>query len=194
MGEGCPKGGVRGVRVLIIALCAAIPMMAACSKDDVRVSTPTLHLVSGAISDGGVVPTVYTCDGHNYSPPLKWSSPPRLTGSFAVICDDPDAPSGDFTHWIVYNIPPDMRRLPEQVPSTATLSSGAHQGQNDFERIGYNGPCPPQGPQHHYHFHVYALDRRLTLPDNAGRADIDAAMQGHIIAQGELVATYGRPE
>jgi len=87
-----------------------------------------------------------------------------------------------------------MRRLPEQVPSTTTLSSGAHQGQNDFERIGYNGPCPPQGPAHHYHFHVYALDRRLTLADNAGRSDFDAAIKGHIFAQGELVATYARAE
>jgi len=193
MGEGWRSRG-EGVRILLIVLCAALPLTGACSSKNVRVSTPSLHVVSGAISDGGTVPTVFTCDGHNYSPPLKWSAPPRLTASFAVICDDPDAPSGDFTHWIVYNIPPNMRRLPEEVPSTVTLSSGARQGQNDFERIGYNGPCPPQGAPHHYHYRVYALDRRLTLPDNASRSDFDAAIKGHIFAQGELVATYARAE
>lgn len=177
---------------VVIGLTAIAPMMAACSKEDVRVATPTLHVVSGAVDEGGTVPKVYTCDGPNYSPPLKWSSPPRLTDSFAIICDDPDAPNGDFTHWIVYNIPPDLRRLPEQVPSAPTLLSGAQQGQNDFERIGYSGPCPPQGGPHHYHFHVYALDRRLKLSANATRADIDTALQGHILATGELIATYGR--
>jgi len=180
--------------VMVLAVSLVAQMMAACSNQDMRVATPTIHVVSSAITEGGTVPKVYTCDGPNYSPPLKWSAPPKLTASFAVVCDDPDAPSGTFTHWIVYNLPPDMRRLPEQVPSKPTLLSGGQQGQNDFERIGYSGPCPPPGAPHHYHFHVYALDRKLTLADNAARAEFDNATRGHVIAQGELVATYGRQE
>ena len=145
------------------------------------------------MTPGAAIPAAYTCDGVNISPALKWSNPPAPTQSIAIICEDPDAPSGDFTHWIVYNIPPTVHRLPEHVPNDTSLSSGARQGQNDFEHIGYGGPCPPPGPDHHYHFHVYALDKRLSLPDTAVRADIDNAIQGHILAQGELMATYGRP-
>ena len=167
-------------------------LTASCSKDVKASPPPTLHVVSGAFTDGETIPAVYTCDGANISPAIKWSTPPKSTLSMAVVVDDPDAPSGDFTHWIVYDIPPDIHRLPEHVPGNATLSSGSHQAQNDFEHIGYGGPCPPSGPAHHYHFHVYALDTRLTLPDNAARADVDAAVKGHILAQGELVGTYGR--
>jgi Raf kinase inhibitor-like YbhB/YbcL family protein len=171
---------------------AGLGLLTTSCAHSVLASQPTLHVVSGAIQQDGTIPTQFTCDGANVSPALKWSNPPVSTRSVAVIVDDPDAPNGTFTHWIVYNIPPTIHRLPENVLPLATLPSGSKQGQNDFEHTGYGGPCPPPGSPHHYHFHVYALDTTLQLPDNPIRGDIDSNMQGHIIAQGELVATYGR--
>jgi hypothetical protein len=173
-------------------LCGAGTLAAVSCSKDVHASAPTLHVVSSGIEDGETIPAVYTCDGLNVSPPLRWSKPPKSTQSIAVLCDDTDAPSGDFTHWFIYNLPPTQLQVPQHVPANPTLSGGAKQGQNDFDHVGYGGPCPPPGPPHHYHFHVYALDKQLTLADNAARSDFDSAIQGHIVAQGEIVALYGR--
>jgi len=171
---------------------AGLLSTASCAPKAVKASTPTLHVVSGAFNEGDTIPTDFTCDGVNVSPPLRWSNPPASTASIIVVADDPDAPSGDFTHWIVYNLPSTARELPKSVSPVPVLASGAKQGQNDFEKIGYSGPCPPEGPAHHYHFHVYALDKRLGFTDTIKRSDIDTAIEGHIVAQGELTATYGR--
>jgi hypothetical protein len=175
-----------------ILIAAGLLSTASCQSNTVKASTPTLHVVSSAFNEGGTIPADFTCDGVNVSPPLRWSNPPASTASIAVVADDPDASSGDFTHWIVYNLPPTARQLPKNVSPVPVLASGAKQGQNDFEKIGYSGPCPPEGAPHHYHFHVYALDKRLGFTDTIRRGDIDSAIEGHIVAEGELVATYGR--
>jgi len=121
-----------------------------------------------------------------------WSEPPQGTQSLALIVDDPDAPGGVFTHWVVFNILPDSRQLPEAIPTQAQLSSGALQGKNDFGRIGYGGPCPPPGRPHRYRFTLYALDRVLDLKAGVSKKQVVGAMQGHILTQGQLTGTYQR--
>jgi Raf kinase inhibitor-like YbhB/YbcL family protein len=151
-----------------------------------------LDLRSAAFEEGGAIPVRYTCDGENVSPPLSWSSVPDETRSLALIADDPDAPGGTFVHWVIYNLPPDTRRLPEDVPSREeTLPSGAVQGVNGAGSVGYTGPCPPSGT-HRYFFKVYALDTELDLGGGATKEDLVSAMEGHVLAEGRLVGTYRR--
>jgi len=152
----------------------------------------TLSLSSIAFQDGERIPVKYTCEGQDISPPLMWSEPPQGTQSLALIVDDPDAPGGVFTHWVLFNILPDSRQLPEAIPTQAQLSSGALQGKNDFGRIGYGGPCPPPGRPHRYRFTLYALDRVLDLKAGVSKKQVVGAMQGHILAQGQLTGTYQR--
>ena len=151
----------------------------------------TITIESSAFGEGGMIPVHYTCDGENISPPLKWSEPPEGTVSFAMISDDPDAPAGTWVHWVVYNIPADVRELPENIPSTEKLSDGTVQGITDFRSIGYGGPCPPSGT-HRYYFKVYALDAMLDLRPGATKQQFLAAMEGHILAQGKLMGRYAR--
>jgi Raf kinase inhibitor-like YbhB/YbcL family protein len=152
----------------------------------------TLSLSSTAFKEGERLPISYTCDGQDISPPLEWSEPPMGTRAFALIVDDPDAPGGVFTHWVIFNLPPDSRKLAEAMPAQAQLSSGALQGKNDFGRIGYNGPCPPAGRPHHYQFNLYALDQTLSLKAGIPRKELVSAMQGHILAQHRLTGIYQR--
>lgn len=151
-----------------------------------------LLLSSAAFEAGGEIPAKYTCKGENTSPPLSWSQAPAGASSFALIMDDPDAPRGVFTHWVLFNLPPDTRELAEGVPREGELASGALQGNNGTGRTGYLGPCPPSGPAHHYRFTLYALDKTLDLAAGASKEQVLNAMQGHILAQGELVGTYQR--
>src|SRR5438067_11609005 len=150
-------------------------------------------LTSTAFTDGTAIPAKYTCDEADVSPPLAWSGAPSGTVSFALIVDDPDAPGGAFTHWVLFNLPASATSLPEGVPTTPQLSGGGVQGQNDFPAIGYGGPCPPAGPPHHYRFTVYALDATLSLSSSATRAQILQAKQGHILAQGQLIGLFATP-
>ncbi|KKL66619.1 hypothetical protein LCGC14_2143140, partial [marine sediment metagenome] len=115
-----------------------------------------------AFGNGDPIPTKYTCDDQDISPPLQWGDPPEGTRSFALICDDPDAPVGTWVHWVLYNLPASARDLPEAVPSDAELSGGGRHGQNSWRRPGYGGPCPPGGT-HRYFFKLYALDDELDL-------------------------------
>ena len=151
-----------------------------------------LALRTPAFEPGGDIPAVFTCDGGDTSPALEWSDPPPGTASFALITDDPDAPGGTWVHWVLYDLPPAARELPEGVPPRSALPSGARQGRNDFRRIGYGGPCPPRGPAHRYVFRLYALDTKVDLAPGAVRADLDRAMTGHILAQAELMGRYRR--
>jgi len=151
-----------------------------------------LSLSSIAFKGGERIPVKYTCEGQDVSPPLTWSEPPQGTQSLTLIVDDPDAPGGAFTHWVLFNIPPDSGELPEAVPTQAQLSSGALQGKNDFGRVGYGGPCPPPGRPHRYCFTLYALDRVLDLKAGVSKKQVLDAMQGHILAQGQLIGTYQR--
>lgn len=138
-----------------------------------------------------MIPSKYTCDGQNISPPLAWTSVPGRTKSFALIVDDPDAPMGTFVHWVMYDIPATERKLGEDVPRAETLPAGSRQGMNGMRKIGYTGPCPPSGT-HRYYFKVYALDKKLDLQPGATKQQLLAAMNGHILAQGQIMGRYKR--
>ncbi|MER3424119.1 MAG: YbhB/YbcL family Raf kinase inhibitor-like protein [Nitrospiraceae bacterium] len=150
-----------------------------------------MKLMSSAFQQGKMIPQQYTCDGSDISPPLTWSDPPQGTQSFALIADDPDAPRGTWVHWVVWNIPATVRSLEESVPRQESLATGAKQGMTDFKKIGYGGPCPPSGT-HRYFFKLYALDAMLNLPTGTTKAELEKAMQGHILGQAELMGTYQR--
>lgn len=153
----------------------------------------SFKLTSPAFQDKARIPTRYTADGADVSPPLSWEAPPS-TVSFALIVDDPDAPRGAFAHWVLYNLPATLTELPEDVPARETLPNlgGARQGVNDFGKIGYGGPAPPRGPAHRYRFALYALDAQLKAPARAGKAEVEKAMQGHLVGQARLTGVYGR--
>ena len=151
-----------------------------------------MKLTSTAFMDGQPIPAKYTCDGVNVSPPLQWSGPPRGTVSFALICDDPDAPVGTWVHWVLYGLPSITRDLPEMTAPTDPLPAGAQSGMNDFRRVGYGGPCPPPGRPHRYFFRLYALDTALLLQPRATRQQVLHAIAGHILAEARLMGTYQR--
>jgi len=146
---------------------------------------------SDSFSDGGMIPAKYTCDGANISPQLSWDNAPKGTKSFVLICEDPDAPMGTFTHWVLYDIPADVHELPENLPKDKILPNGAKQGITDFKKVGYGGPCPPNGT-HRYYFKLYALDTLLNLEPGLKKEDILKAMNGHILAQGQIMGKYAR--
>jgi Raf kinase inhibitor-like protein, YbhB/YbcL family len=149
-------------------------------------------LTTPTFSPGGPIPKPCTCDGGDRSPALGWSEIPVDTRSFALICDDPDAPRGTWVHWVLFNLPADAVELSEGVPGAPELPSGARQGVNDSAKIGYAGPCPPPGPPHRYFFRLYALDCLLNVPPGVKRADLDQAMTGHVLAEAVVMGTYGR--
>jgi Raf kinase inhibitor-like YbhB/YbcL family protein len=150
-----------------------------------------IELTSTAFAEGGTFPKKYTADGENVSPPLKWSDPPQGTRSFALVCEDPDAPGGTWVHWVVFNLPTESRSLEVAVSTEETLQDGAKQGKNDFKKIGYGGPAPPSGT-HRYYFKLYALDRPLDLAAGANREELQRAMKDHVLGGGQLMGRYGR--
>jgi Raf kinase inhibitor-like YbhB/YbcL family protein len=149
------------------------------------------ELTSTAFAHEEPIPQKYTCDGQDISPPLQWSDPPQGTQSLALICDDPDAPVGTWVHWVLYNLPAEARALPEAVPPQGELPDGSRHGQNSWRRLDYGGPCPPSGT-HRYFFKLYALDTILDLEVGEGKKQILQAMEGHILAQAELMGVYSR--
>jgi Raf kinase inhibitor-like YbhB/YbcL family protein len=151
----------------------------------------TIKIESKAFNPMQPIPSQYTGDGADVSPPLSWSNVPPVAKSLVLIVDDPDAPSGTWVHWVVYDLPPAIDSLPENVPKTDTLPGGGKQGKTDFNRIGWNGPCPPGGT-HRYFFKIYVLDIMLDLPAGKTKHEIEKAMKGHIQATGELAGTYKR--
>ena len=152
----------------------------------------TIQISSPAFNEGQPIPKKHTCEGPDVSPVLKWTNAPEGTKSFALICDDPDAPMGTWVHWVIFNLPPETRGLSENISKKSVLENGAKQGVSDFKRPGYGGPCPPPGKPHRYLFKLYALDTMLDLKETATKKDLEKAMQGHILAQGELMGTYKR--
>jgi len=150
-----------------------------------------MNISTTSFSAGGVITKKYTCDGEDISPQLSWSGTPPKTRSLALIADDPDAPAGTWNHWLIWNIPAPTNQLSEGIPKTRE-NEAMRQGQNDFQKIGYNGPCPPPGKPHRYFFKLFALDTNLDLKPGANRAQLDAAMKGHILAQTEVIGRYGR--
>lgn len=139
------------------------------------------------------IPSKYTCDGENISPPLKFLQIPPEAKSLVLIVDDPDAPKGTFDHWIVWNLPPNLEEFKEDAPELKHLSPLPVQGVNGYGKNYYYGPCPPSG-KHHYHFKLYALNSKLSLPEGSTKKEVEKAMQGLIIAQAELVGTYQRQQ
>ena len=152
----------------------------------------TMVITTDGFRPGERIPDKYTCEGRDISPALRWKSVPAGTQSLALILDDPDAPMGKFTHWLVCNIPPDKGGLPEGVPMRAVLPDKSRQGVTGFGREGYGGPCPPPGKPHRYYFRLYALDRKIDLAPGFRQKDLEDAMRGHILAQGELMGTFSR--
>ena len=151
-----------------------------------------LILSSPAIAPGAKIADDYSCTGADRSPALTWSNTPQSTKTFALVVQDPDAPVGTFIHWVAYNIPAGVTSLPAGVPQTAEIPGGGKNGINGFDHIGYNGPCPPPGKVHHYHFRLFALDSTLPLGDKADAAALESAMKGHVVGTAELVGTFER--
>lgn len=152
----------------------------------------SIEITSTAFKAETSIPKQYTGDGADQSPLLRWSDPPSGTKSLVLICDDPDAPRGTWVHWVLFNLPAQTSELEEGVPTTAVLASGAKQGTNDFGNIGYGGPAPPKGKPHRYFFKLYALDVALDLPPGATKSQLEHAMKGHILAEGQLMGNYKR--
>jgi Raf kinase inhibitor-like YbhB/YbcL family protein len=150
-----------------------------------------MKIESTAFTAEGMIPSLYTCDGQDISPDLHWDAPPTGTQSLALIVDDPDAPGEIFVHWVLYDLPPEIHQLPKAIATQAELPGGGVQGKNDFGNLGYGGPCPPNGI-HRYLFKLYALDRQLGLKSGATKAQLEAAMNGHILAAAELIGRYAR--
>jgi Raf kinase inhibitor-like YbhB/YbcL family protein len=152
----------------------------------------TMQVTSSAFQAGQTIPAKYTCEGADISPPLEWSGVPASAKSLALICDDPDAPVGTWLHWVLYDLPVTATELAEKVPPSESLSFGAKQGINDFKRVGYGGPCPPPGKPHRYCFKLYALDVDLGLKPRATKQELLRAMDGHVLAEAQLMGTYQR--
>jgi Raf kinase inhibitor-like YbhB/YbcL family protein len=168
---------------LIFHLMVALPLFVSCTPGN----NPGMTVSSNAFENNTLIPGKYTCDGENISPQVSWSQGPEGTKSYVLICDDPDAPSKVWVHWLIYNIPSTVLEIPEN----AAGIEGAKYGTNDFGKTAYGGPCPPHGT-HHYHFKIYALDSELLLDAGASKEEIESAMKRHILAHGELICKYAR--
>jgi hypothetical protein len=156
-----------------------------------KAGAAALRLESTAFGNGRAIPAKHTADGADVSPALSWCGAPPATRSFALVCEDPDAPRGNWVHWVVYDIPAAVDGLPEGVAPTPTLAAGGAQGKNDFGKIGWGGPAPPSGT-HRYFFRLYASDRTLGLPPGATAAEVRRAIEERVVARGELMGTYSR--
>jgi Raf kinase inhibitor-like YbhB/YbcL family protein len=168
-----------------------ITILIGCKNQDPALSQESevemsIHVTSSAFNDGDRIPRIFTCDDQNISPPISWTGVPSDTLSLALIMDDPDAPMGTWVHWVLYKLSPDLAGLDQ-----GKTGVGTH-GTNDFKRLGYGGPCPPKGSNHRYFIKLYALDTALDLKEGATKAQVENAMRGHILAQGQLLGKYGR--
>jgi Raf kinase inhibitor-like YbhB/YbcL family protein len=170
-------------RPTFFLLIFSLPLFINCTP----MKDPEITVSSTAFAHNGMIPSQYTCDGKNISPQISWSRGPEGTKTYALICDDPDAPMKTWVHWLIYNIPASVLAIPEDDKGV----KDALYGTTDFRRTGYGGPCPPGGT-HHYHFKLYALDIALPLKNGASKAEMEAAMKGHILASGDLVGLYAR--
>jgi Raf kinase inhibitor-like YbhB/YbcL family protein len=157
---------------------------------------PSLELTSSSFSNGAAMPDSLTCNGQGGSPELAWNSPPAGTQSFVLIATDKDSVLswvlGPFVHWVLYDLPPEQRELPAGIPKQAQLADGSRQIQNGLDEIGYSGPCPPGTSPHRYQFQLFALDTKLGLPVGASEKQVVKAMNGHVVARGDLIGTYHR--
>lgn len=187
---GTPSKLTAPTMILVTLVCAVLT--AAQTRKPVIGGSPMFAVHTTAFEPSREIPTQYTCSGPDSSPALSWDGAPKGTQSFALITDDPDAPVGTFTHWVMYDIPASSRGLSEGIAKSEQLHDGSRQGRNDFRRIGYGGPCPPPGKPHRYFFKVYALDTKLSLNAGATRDQVEAAMKGHVLAEAALMGTFQR--
>ncbi len=186
------------LKYFLLLIIASLASCTGCGNTNVQATQPggiipvsPFSLTSTAFRNGDTIPSIYTCDSTNISPPLHWSNPPANTGSFAIIMDDPDAPIDTWVHWIVYNIPAADTSLANHVPMDSALANGIKQGYTSFRTTGYGGPCPPEGV-HHYFFKLYALDTKLNAPARLTKTQLLNAMHGHVIGETELMGRYTR--
>jgi Raf kinase inhibitor-like YbhB/YbcL family protein len=195
--EGCPRGillalyCVMAFSMLLIATLSCGRSPKARPKGD-GAQASEFKIASTAFQEGGEIPKKFTCEGEDLSPPLHWANPPRGTQSFVLIAEDPDAPSGTWFHWVVYDLPARARELPEDVPKQAEVPGGGVQGQNSFGRIGYGGPCPPPGSAHHYFFNLYALDTTLNLRPGAAKEEVVTSAKGHVLGDAQFMGLFKR--
>ena len=175
------------ITVLLFPILLAVQPAAQAARKEAR-----MELQLPAFPNGGTIPRVHTADGADRSPALQWGEPPAGTTAFALIVDDPDAPVGTWVHWVLYDLPGTARSLAEDQPRTADLPGGAHQGKNNWGRLGWNGPSPPPGKPHRYFFRLIALSAPLGLPAGATRGQVDAAVKGKVLAEATWMGTYGR--
>jgi Raf kinase inhibitor-like YbhB/YbcL family protein len=182
-----------GAFLLLVSLVPAPGCARPSEPDPSGGAAMTIELTSPAFREGETIPKTYTADGEDVSPPLRWGDPPAGTQSFALIADDPDAPRGTWVHWVLFDLPAGERDLAQGVPKDEALPNGAKQGTNDFHKLGYGGPSPPPGKPHRYFFKLYALDTQLALHSGVTKAQVEAAMKGHVLAEGRLMGKYGRP-
>lgn len=152
----------------------------------------TFRIHSSAFEEGGTIPAAHTCDGSDRSPSLSWSGAPPGTRALALIVHDPDAPAGDWVHWVLYDIPAARHDVPEGVPERPVIDGVGVQGLNDFRKLGWGGPCPPRGRPHRYQFRLLALDARLDLPPRLTRDELVRAVHGHVLAEAATSASYAR--
>jgi len=184
--------------ILLFVLQLVAPFVAGCRSNDPAAAAARAGAASAPITisstslQNGRVPKKFTCDGNDTSPTLNWTAPPSGTRSLVLTVTDPDAPGGTFTHWVLFNVPASSNALPAGVPTQGQLTDGSRQGQNDFGKPGYGGPCPPRGSTHRYFFDLFALDKDLDLPSGATRAQVEDAIGTHVLARSKLMARYGR--
>ena len=175
----------RQTMIILVLLLLAVSVYTGCVEEK-QTEVGSMELFSPAFENGETIPTKYTCDGTDVSPPLNFSGTPENAESLVLIMYDPDAPSGTFTHWLVWNIPVAIKGFSEGEKIVYP------QGTNDFGVTSYRGPCPPSGATHRYFFKIYALDTKLDLKPGATREQLENAMSGHILAEGQLMGTYSR--
>jgi len=187
MSRICIKAVLAGLAAVV--LLAAAPVFSVGAEDG---PAGDFKLTSSAFPAETTIPKKYSCDGQDISPPLAWSGAPAGAKSFALIMDDPDARPDTWVHWVLFDLPAATKSLPENLPKTNEVAGGARHGVNGEPKIGYEGPCPPPGPVHHYHFKLYALDGKLGLKAGATKADVEKAMKGHILGEADLVGLFKR--
>jgi hypothetical protein len=179
-----------GTTISIASACGASPPAWGASPPAGNVLG--LTVTSPHLKAGQMIPRDFTGDGRDMSPELHWNALPQTTKSIVVMCYDPDAPRGTWYHWLLWNLPAATKELKDNVPKTSSIPGGAVQGTNDFDKVGYNGPAPPKGQTHHYHYRVMALDTSLNVKPGARKNELLNAIKGHIKADGELVSIYYR--
>lgn len=185
-------GGMYSMRrILFLSIIAGLLLM--CAAGSRVFAAPKggkpMEIKSSAFEQGGMIPPKFTCEGNNISPSITWEGAPEGTRSIALIADDPDAPMGTWVHWVYYDIPMKISHLSEGIPQENKPASGGTQGVNDFQNVGYDGPCPPSGT-HRYFFKIYALDTMLNLKPGAGKKELLKAMEGHILGEGALMGRF----